>query len=294
VNVLDFARDHLAITGCGSVVGNGCDPAPFLKIRKMRKFMGPHDDLAVIAASRPVQAAALPASLGERAGLYLAVGFIPFERADLDVLVDASVAGGAFSMDRFSTTAFSTLNPLLTFRCLPNMPAFHVSFNLDLQGPYWVGYPGIGQFYVALEEASAALADGAIDVALVGGVADQENFLVRHHFSRLDPPVDPAKLQSAAGFIVLERRTDAGRRGATLRGRLRCCRISYEPADPFERSDAYEEKIETVAFNGLAHDPGELGPASLAVALATAAPGTLSHQARSRDRFSADSEWELT
>ena len=42
--------------------------------------------------------------------------------------------------------------------------------------------------FSALEEACAAMADGRIDIALVGGVAAQSNFLVRHHFARIEPP----------------------------------------------------------------------------------------------------------
>jgi hypothetical protein len=254
--------------------------------------MGRQDELAVIAASRAIQAAGhpLPAALGERCGLYMAVGFIPFEREDLDLVVDSSIADGAFSMDRFSTDAFSALNPLLTFRCLPNMPAFHVSLNLDVQGPYWVGYPGIGQFYLALEEAGAALAEGTIDVALVGGVADQENYLVQHHFSRVDPPVDPDALRSSAAFVVLERRVDADRRRALARARLVRCSLRYEPINPFERSARYEECL---VFNGAPNDGGQLGAASLGVALSTALAGPLTHTARSRDGFSAASEWEV-
>ena len=281
-----FAAEHLTVTGCGYAVGRECDSTPFLKSRKLRKFMGRQDELAVVAAARAVEAAALPSTLGERSGVYLSVGFIPFERADLDVLVDASILNGAFSMERFSTTAFRTLNPLLTFRCLPNMPAFHVSLNLDIQGPYWVGYPGIGQFYVALEEAAAALAERAIDVALVGGVADQDNFLVQHHFGRIDHPVDPDALRSAAGFIVMERRADAERRGVREKARLVRCDLRYCPADPFGPSDAHEER--TSSSGGAA-----LGPASLAVALSTAPAGVLSHSVRSRDRFLASSEWEI-
>ena len=295
MTVLDFARDQLVVTGRGHVVGKSCDSTPFLKSRKSRKFMGRQDELAVVAASRAIEAAGylLPAALGERCGLYLAVGFIPFEQEDLDLLVDASIADGAFSMERFSTDAFSALNPLLTFRCLPNMPAFHVSLNLDVQGPYWVGYPGIGQFYVALEEAGAALAEGTIDLALVGGVADQENLLVRHHFSRVDPPADPDALRSSAAFVVLERRVDADRRGAAVRARLRRCSLSYEPADPFERSAPCEERVVFNGFAGAPNDGGVLGPASLGVALSIARTGPLTHDARSRDGFSAASEWDI-
>jgi hypothetical protein len=193
-------------------------------------------------------------------------------------------------MARFSTDAFRALSPLLTFRCLPNMPAFHVSLNLDVQGPYSVGYPGIGQFYLALEEAVTALDDGTIDVALVGGVADQDNVLVRHHFSRIDAPIAASALTSAAGFLVLERQQDADRRGAAWRARPIACEIGYRPADPFEVCGTHEERT---ASRGVSCDVAALGPASLAVALSTASTGTLTHTVRSRDRFVASSEWEI-
>ena len=50
-----------------------------------------------------------------------------FLRASWNPLLAASVENGAFSMPAFSTTGFRAVNGLLTFRCLPNMPAFHVS-----------------------------------------------------------------------------------------------------------------------------------------------------------------------
>jgi 3-oxoacyl-(acyl-carrier-protein) synthase len=284
------ALEQLAVTGCGHIVGTDCDSTPVLKSRKMRKFMGRQDELAVIAAVRAVEAAALPKALGERCGMYLSVGFIPFESADLAMLVEASTAEGRFSMERFSTTAFRALSPLLTFRCLPNMPAFHVSLNLDVQGPYSVGYPGIGQFYLALEEAAAALEDGTIDVALVGGVADQDNVLVQHHFSRLDEPIPASALSSAAGFLVLERQHDADRRGAACRARPIACEIRYCPADPFEVCCRHEE---LTASRGDSRDVAALGPASLAIAISTASSGRLTHSVRSRDRFVASSEWEI-
>ena len=284
------ALGQLAVTGCGHIIGTDCDSTPVLKSRKMRKFMGRQDELAVIAAVRAVEAAALPKALGERCGLYLSVGFIPFEDTDLAMLVDASTAEGRFSMERFSTTAFRALSPLLTFRCLPNMPAFHVSLNLDVQGPYSVGYPGIGQFYLALEEAASALDDGTIDVALVGGVADQDNVLVQHHFSRIDGPIPASALSSAAGFLVLERRHDADRRGAALRARPIACEIRYCPADPFEVCGRHEERT---AIRGESCDVAALGPAGLAVAISTASSGTLTHSVRSRDRFVASSAWEI-
>lgn len=190
-----FARD-------GSV-----DPSPFLKSRKSRKYMGLQDDMAVVAAGRALEAAGLTAPLGPRVGLYLAVGHIPFEEKDIVPVLEASLdEAGDFDIGRFSRVGYPRANPLLTFRCLPNMPAFHVSVNFGIEGPYFVTYPGLAAFYDALEEATIALGRGRIDVALVGGVAHQENFLVRHHFARgLDASAPKEELADAAAFLVLER-----------------------------------------------------------------------------------------
>ncbi|HLY74375.1 MAG TPA: hypothetical protein VKU80_09675, partial [Planctomycetota bacterium] len=195
-----------------------------------------------------------------------------------ELLLQGSLEGQTFSMRRFSTEGYNAVNPLLTFRCLSNMPAFHVSANFDIQGPYFVTYPGPGQFYVALEEARAALEAGRVDVALVLGVAHQQNFLVRHQFGRVEPP--QTRLADAAGCVVLE---PADRAAGRIRGRLLKCDLSYQPADPFESSVVPSE---TGA-------DGSMGPASLPVALAAAAPGRLRHELRSRDGFVASSVWSL-
>lgn len=267
----------LVVTGFGHA-GPPCDSNPYLKVRKQRKFMGLQDELAVVAAGRALESAGLPGSLGERAGLFLAVGYIPFEQSDVDLLLAGSLQDGRFSMERFSTDGYASVNPLLTFRCLSNMPAYHVSANFDLQGPYFVTYPGPGQFYLALEEAAAAIEGGRIDVALVGGVAHQDNFLVRHHFRRVEPPVD--RLSDSAGVLVLEA---AGRAGPRARGRLLGWTLDYRAVDPFEESLPPEE---------IGAD-GAMGPASLPVALAQRPSGRFRHELRSRDGFVASSEWEV-
>ncbi len=261
------------LTGIAAISASSCDSTPFLKSRKIRKFMGRQDELAVVVAARALESASLAAPLGERCGLYAAVGYIPFEESDITELLEASLDGDAFSMQRFSTNAFSALNPLLTFRVLPNMPAFHISLNFDIQGPYAVSYPGAAQFYVALEEAFAALDAGAIDVALVAAVADQENYLVRHHFSRIDPPVDASRLKNAAACLVVERDDHARRRGAPVRATLTSWALRCEETPG--RDDRH------VAF----------GPASLGFALANAR-GAVTHEVR-ESGVAASSAWEV-
>ena len=283
------AADSVAFTGLGHVLGAPCDPRPFLRVRKNRKFMGLQDDLAVVAAGRALESAGLAnAALGERAGLYLTVGYIPFERADIDSLMEGSLSNGCLSMKLFSTTGYNAINPLLTFRCLSNMPAFHISVNFDVQGPYFVTYPGIGQFYQAFEQARTALATGEVDIALVGAVAAQRNFLVEHHHARLQPPVRAKALADVAGCLVLETESHARKRGGTVRGHLEKYELAYNPFDPFEQPPEFHEQ-----FDSDEYPPGKLGPASLAVALSLKPSGTLRHEAQTRDGFRVSSQWEL-
>lgn len=287
----------LVVTGAGSIVlppGEAtCDPTPFLKVRKSRKFMGTQDDLAVVATGRALASAGLSAPLGERVGLFLAVGYIPFREEDIGPVLAASMTddGERFDVGRFGDGGFQKAHPLLTFRCLPNMPAYHVSVSFDVQGPYCVTYPGPSQLYAALEEARAAVEDGRIDVAIVGGVAHQSNFLVRHHFARIEPPTSADRLRDAAAVIVVETEDHARARDATFRARLEELRVAYAPYDVLGEGRPSIERVDDAALQE------ELGPAALAHAIATAFAdnrrGALVHSLDGRDGVSARSTWRL-
>jgi hypothetical protein len=288
------------VTGLGhALVGEGgeavVDPVPYLRARKSRKFMGLQDDLAVVAAGRALASAGLGLSdLGERAGLFLVVGYIPFDERDIGPVLAGSLDDdGRFSMARFADEGVARAHPLLTFRCLPNMPAYHISANFDVQGPYQVGYPGAAQLYEALRDARDALAGGAIDVALLVGVASQRNFLVEHHFGRLDPPVPPGELRDAAGCLILEGAARAAGRGAAARAWLASCEQRYEPrALP---GPAEERILFAAGATGAASITGELGPASLPARMsarhAAGEPLALRHEVTSRDGLRVVAEW---
>jgi 3-oxoacyl-(acyl-carrier-protein) synthase len=289
--------ESLVVTGRGECLPGEPSSAeaealPFLKSRKTLKFMGKQDKLAVAAAGKALREAALPAAgTGAGLGIYLAVGYIPFERADIEVLARDSVRDGAFSMDLFSHTALDQINPLLTFRCLPNMPLFHVSLNFGIQGPSFVTYPGAGQFYLALERAAMALRSGKIDHALVGGVADPDNFLVEFHMGR-NPATRAWKARDAAAFLCLERKSTAEARGAAIRLELLSLDIAYRPLDPFAAPPLPEEIL--VSENGSYRaDPESRhwGPASPALLLRQAAGKELSHHLKTLDGFEARSRW---
>ena len=284
------------LTGAGAVLlaeGETCDPLPFLRSRKSRKFMGTQDDLAVVAAGRALASAGLSASqLGPRAGLFLAVGYIPFLAEDIGPVLAASMTEDRFDVRRFGDGGFQKAHPLLTFRCLPNMPAYHVSACFDVQGPYLVTYPGPAELYAALEEAAYALASGQVDVALVGAVAAQSNFLVRHHFARIEPPLEARDLRDVAAVLVLESRAHAGTRA---RGALEALESCYAPPDLASYATPRAPTVERL--DGTTLDPG-FGPAALALALARKIEeghsGSLHHELASSGGVRASSTWVLS
>jgi hypothetical protein len=281
------------VSGAASVVleaGQTCDPGPYLREKKAKKYLGLQDALAVVAAGRALEASGLTLE-PERTGLYLAVGYIPaLERDFLPVLEGSLDAEGRFSLERFAAEGYLRAHPLLAFRCLPNMPAYHVASSFGIEGPYSVLYPGAGELYLALEEATSALERGDIDVALVVGVAHQRNFLVEHHMLRLVPPVPPSLLRDAAAAFVLER--DGKPRGRAARLRLESLDVAYETHDCLSTVPAAGATITRDGERTILQ--GDVGPADPLVAVedAIGAGATLvEHELFARNGVRAVSRW---
>jgi 3-oxoacyl-(acyl-carrier-protein) synthase len=263
------------------------DPSAFLKVRKTRKFMGTQDDLAVVAVGRALADAALTID-PDRAGLYAAIGFIPFERSDIEPVLAGSLTNGAFDLRRFNSEGYLRAHPLLTFRCLPNMPAFHVSSNFGITGPYFVTYPGAGQAYLALDEAKRALDANAIDAAVVFATAHQRNFLVEHHHQRLDHPVAPDALRDAACALILERSDAAKKRGAKPKATLEAVSVGYLPFDPLESDSPPPSSTSTSTSTSTP----DLGAATPFLAIATQLESLpFSHSTSARDGITGSSTW---
>jgi hypothetical protein len=237
----------IRILACAVSEFAGLDLGPDLRDRKSIKFMAKQDCLALRAATQAARDAGLtPAELDTQTGVYLAVGTLPFEEGHLVAFAENSTTDGQFDMKRFSTDALSATNPILTFKCLPNMPLFHISFNLGIHGPYFVTYPGPSQFFTALEAALADLRSGRVRFALVGAVVDQDNFLVRHHFRRLGLAKEIV-LRDLASVMVLTLENRAAI------GRIEGFEYSYRPIDPF--ASAPPSRLQHFDFQAGAVEP---------------------------------------
>ncbi len=191
--------------------------------------MSKQDRLALAAAGKALACSGAEAdSLKLRCGVFMSVGYIPFQREEADRLCACAQLNNRFSMQEFSSKGFDNVNPLLAFKCLPNMPAHHVSANFDLQGEYFITYPGTLQIYLALQEAAERLEEGSMDMVLLGGIADQNNFLVENHFRKCNPET-AAPAADAACFMVLELEKHAAGRNQKPLARLCSLDLQYKP-----------------------------------------------------------------
>lgn len=236
----------------GMILSHDCQPLEYLPSRKALKFMSKQDRLAVAAAGRALQSASLTTPAGcAGAGVFLCVGYLPFEQAEAESLCANSVRDGRFSMEAFTTEAYRSINPIRAFTCLPNMPAHHLAASFGIQGEYFITYPGTPQFYLALQEAWHRLQDHSISLALAGGIADQTNFLTALQYTKQNYG-RTVYLADAAAFLVLEREADIRRRG-----QVPLCRLELSPGGS------------TGSPAAILPDPVELGPALLPVKVAS-------------------------
>lgn len=279
------------------------DPTPFLEVRKSRKYLSPQDDLAVVAAAQSLEKASLTKGhireRSARVGLAMCVGYLSFDKKDTEPVLAVSVEDERFSMKRFSSEGMRKTHPLLTFRCLPNMPAFHVSVNFGAQGPYFCTYPGPAQTYAAIERARDWILDGDADIALVGAVAHQRNFLVEHHLGRVAHAVAAAQLRDAGAMIVLERESTARARGVRPVATLKALARSMVPTLVYDGSAAKPESAwyrpeDPDVFDTERVDLGCAAPlVMLAERVDQRRTGNVVHDLLTRERLQTSVVWEV-
>lgn len=192
-----------ALFHSGGSLETALDIGKFLRNPKNLKFMAKQDKLIIASVHQLLESAQLSKEdLKERTGIYLCVGALPFEESELNKLAHHSEKEGVFDIEKFSNDTFNSINPLLTFKCLPNMTIFHVSNNFEIHQAYFITYPGQFQWAQALQRAIADLKEGEVDYAIVGAVADQRNPLVKQYINKLGGS-DTMELLDVAGTWLL-------------------------------------------------------------------------------------------
>lgn len=180
------------------------DITSILKYPKNLKFMSKQDIMAVKCCHELFFKYPLSSTdLEQRTGIYFCMGVLPFDQKDLVTLANHSTENGEFSISSFATNAMKAINPLMTFKCLPNMPVFHISLNFGIKSEYMVSYPGVFQTLQVLEQAISDLKNGKVDYAIVGAVTDQQNPLVQEYLKKIGADEVPAHDVAGAWLLSL-------------------------------------------------------------------------------------------
>ena len=172
----------------------------------------------------------------ERIGTVFSGELFFSETADVESIVRLCASHGKMDYRRWAVEAIENMHPLWMLKSLPNMAACHVGIALDARGPNntitTLGTSGLN----AALEAINVIRRGKADVMVVGSTASQNTLtrmLQRYEAdyskaysnpSTACKPYDKARDGSVSGesasAVILERRSHAEARGATIVGSM--------------------------------------------------------------------------
>ena len=160
------------------------DLRPWLRQRKLAKYMSRAAELAVLAAGRALADAGLlgpdflaadpdaGAAARAEAALYVATGLMALDPAQVTDILAASVGeDGRFDLEQMGRRGLRACHPLLPFKLLLNMPLGLVSIAYGIRSENATFYPDAAQTGAAFEIAARGVRAGRVPRALVGGSA---------------------------------------------------------------------------------------------------------------------------
>lgn len=260
-------------------------PQEFIAEAKMIRLMNRDAQFAVAAAHQALQDAEIQPGTyyqPEDIGLFGATGLAGLPFHEIAPLIKASTnPEGNFNLAMFGKTGLRSVNPILSFKILGNMPVCFVSICENIQGPNAVYTPWEGQGARAIEAAILALQSGDARCVLAGGcdvkthevafLALEQNGLFnswREHGNGLVPG-------EGAVFLVLETETEARKRGARMHARVE--QWNFVTWDGPPTSKAYEYVLGRL----------DLKEASAVIAAANGVPGADQAEAAALSRVTA-------
>ncbi|MEX0938097.1 MAG: beta-ketoacyl synthase N-terminal-like domain-containing protein [Pirellulales bacterium] len=225
-------------------------PVARKSLRKALKLMNRATQLGVAAAQRALADSALSSNWYEphRVGVSFGAGNVSVMPEDFVAGIHACLdEQDQFDFARWGTDGIPKVAPLWMLRCLPNMPACHLSIINDFRGPNNTITQRGAAANLAIAEAFHLICDGDADAMITGACGTAlEPFNLLH--GRMDnelgektgsssEPCRPFDLRrtgpppaEAAGALVLEELCSATERGATIYGEIRAAASSCVPA----------------------------------------------------------------
>ncbi len=209
-------------------------------IRKALKMMCRETQMAVAAAELALASAALGEGALEpqRSGVVLGSDYMLTIPEDyVDGMRKCTGADGEFDFEDWGTDGLGQMTPLWMLKYLPNMPASHIAIINDLRGPNNSLTLREASSNMAIGEAFTTIARGHADVMLAGATGTRILPMQAIHAMQTeelaDDDCDPATASrpfdknrlgmvagEGAGVVVLEERSRAEARGATIYGEV--------------------------------------------------------------------------
>jgi 3-oxoacyl-[acyl-carrier-protein] synthase II len=201
---------------------------PECKKSKLHKFMSRESELAFVACHDALQDAKIDNGFYNpyRIGLYVASGMTSGNISDILPAIQNSLdENNSFSLGLFGKKGLKTINPILSFKILNNMPLCLVSIGFGIKGPNLIFNPWEGESAQAVIEGIQSVQNGSVDCAIVGATDTKINLLglmFLQQIGLLDKNEQKQRMIPAEGacFMVLESMETAQKRNAAIYARF--------------------------------------------------------------------------
>lgn len=209
-------------------------------IRKAIKLMSRECQMGVAAAMKAFADAKLPAGSfdPERAGIVFGSDYMLSPPQEFNAGIE--LCGGDdrhFNFSRWGSEGMSKMNPLWLLKYLPNMPACHVAIYMDLRGPNNSITQREAGANLAVGEAYRTIMRGSADMMAAGATGTRVHLMKTLHAlqqeeiagngaepAQASRPFDRQRsgmvLGEGSGVVILEERSAAEARGATIYGEV--------------------------------------------------------------------------
>ncbi len=190
-NTIKFIRsqvDAIGVHGLDEYLQN------FLPYTKMNKFMSSTSMLMALAAQEALCELDLSLIAPERIGLFAATGLASGNFFECLEALKNSFTDTGFSLAKFNRDGMDSINPLMCFKALGNMPPCIVSILHQIKGSHLLFHPFEDQGAAALYEGYHAVQNGEIEYAIILAADDPMHlanytyFVDNNLFSKDDIP----------------------------------------------------------------------------------------------------------
>jgi len=204
--------------------------------RKLVKFMSAASLIGCLAGKEAAEEAAVRERFEpERIGIFSATGLTAANLDGTTQMLQASIdSEGEFSETLFGKVGLGLMNPLNSFKVLPNMPPCILSILLGIKGPNLIFNPWEGQTAASIYEGFKAVIEGDVDCALVGA-ADTASSPPTVIYLKQKRLIENDEFPSSAGaYIVFESLDRAKTGGGHIYGVLKDVEVINTRERPFD------------------------------------------------------------